>query len=889
MPLNPGVRLGPYEIVAPLGAGGMGEVYRATDSNLKRPVAIKVLPSSVALDADRLARFQREAEVLAALNHPNIAAIYGLERTVELTALVMELVEGEDLSAQIARAPIPLTDALHIAKQIADAVEAAHEQGIIHRDLKPQNIKVRADGTVKVLDFGLAKAMDPTVSSAAAEAMNSPTLTNRATQMGVILGTAAYMAPEQAKGKPVDKRADIWAFGVVLHEMLTGERLFTADTVPETLALVMTQPIDLGSLPPSTPRRVRDLIARCLEKDPKKRLRDIGEARIRLEEVINRTAEDPTSPAAAGTAAAPAASRTRQRIAWGAAVGGALLAVAAGTWALLPRPAPLETRLDVTTPSTTDTISFAISPDGRQLVFVASDTNGRPQLWLRPLDRAAPQPLTGTEGATFPFWSPDSRSVAFFTGSTLKRLELGGGLPQAIASSAYGGRGGTWSTEGGILIGQTNGSLLHVSPNGGTPETVTKLATGQASHRWPQFLPGGRRFLFCSPVAMGAPGGLYLGTLDSTDVKKIADVDTGVQFLAPDWLFFLRQDVLVAQHVDLARGELIAGFKSVADHVTANPALMVGAFSVSQNGSIVYRTGKGLESQFTWFDRSGKIVGAIGAADPNGLLQPMLSPVDRRVVGYRTIQGNTDLWLFDAGRMTPLTFDAGREIYPVWSPDGSRITFSKDLNGSLSLYQKSAQGGSEEELLLTAPPDSSLAPFAWSPDGRFLIYGDRNPVTGSDLWVLPRDGKRQPSVFVNSKFDERQAQFSPDGKWVAYASDASKQFEVYLRPFPASGGQHTVSTAGGISPRWRRDGAELYYIAADGQLMAVSVTTTGKTPELGAPVALFSPRIVSGGTLPIGVAWQYDVAPDGRFLINVIVGDAVTAPITVIQNWAPKK
>ena len=887
MTLPAGTRLGPYEVTAQIGAGGMGEVYRATDSNLKRLVAIKVLPTLMAGDADRLARFQREAEVLAALNHPNIAAIYGLEKTTQLTALVMELVEGEDLSAIIARsspgstgAGLQLSDTLPIARQIADALEAAHEQGIIHRDLKPQNIKVRADGAVKVLDFGLAKAMDP--ASSGGETLNSPTLTARATQMGVILGTAAYMAPEQAKGKSVDRRADIWAFGVVLHEMLTGRQLFLAETIPETLAHVMTRQVDLSTLPAMTPRRVCDLIARCLEKDPRKRLRDIGEARLILEDpaLLALEAAPVSSPIAPARPAAP----LRQRaLPWAVAAAATLAAL----WQWSPwrsEVMPPETRLEIATPATDDPTAFAISPDGRLLAFVSA-AGGQSQLWLRPLDQTTPRALAGTEGATYPFWSPDSRSVAFFAGAILKRLDIAGGLPQTLARAPIAVRGGTWNADGVILFGSTSGPLLRVSGET-APTEITKLATDQSSHLSPYFLPGGRQFLF---FARGAANGLYLGSLDSPDIRRIASADTGAQFVAPDWVLFLRQGTLTAQRVDLGRGELTGEPVAVADQVAFDASRWTGAFSVSSAGAIFYRSGRSRESQLTWFDRAGKVVGTIGAPDAFALLQPMLSPDGRRVAAYRTTQGNIDVWLFDSGRETRLTSDPGRDLYPAWSSDGTRIVFSKDLKGQLALFQKSSLGGGAEELLL-ASSGNALAPHDWSADGRFLLYLERGPVTNSDLWVLPLDGKQTPSVVANTKFEERSSQFSPDGRWVAYSSDESGRSQIYLRPLPASSGQFPVSTSGGITPRWRQDGKELYYIAPDGTLMAVSIAAgTAGAPQLGPPVALFRPNIVFGGTMTVGINWQYDVAPDGRFLINVIVGDAVTAPITVIQHWQIKK
>ena len=907
MSLPSGTRIGSYEIVAAIGAGGMGEVFRARDTKLNRDVAIKVLPAAFGDDPERLARFTREAQTLASLNHPNIATIYGIEEiassaasadllamtggalpgdggvatrgTGASRALVMELVEGEDLSVHIARGPIPIAEALPIARQIAEALEAAHEQGIVHRDLKPANIKVRTDGTVKVLDFGLAKAMDGGGATNSALSQ-SPTMSRHMTEMGMIIGTAAYMSPEQAKGKTVDKRTDIWAFGVVLHEMLTGNRLFAAEDVSETLAAVLTRDVGITSLPEAMPSRLRALVRDCLVRDSKQRLRDIGEARRVLDRIINGAPDDVIAPVAASAPGAPSWKRAAP---WVMALVSTVALVASllmwAPWRAVPL--PFETRLDINTPPTEDPSSFAISPDGRRMVFVAPAPGG-PSLWLRELNQTTAQVLPGTEDASYPFWSPDSRSVAFFTSTELKRLDIGAGLPQTLVDRA-GGRGGSWGTEGIILIGTNSGPLSKVSASGGATSDATKATLAQGGHRWPHFLPGGRQFLFHT---QGENSVLYLGSLDSLDSKRLAPAESGAQFVAPDWVFFLRQGVLTAQHIDLKRGELTGEPVSIAEHVAFDGNRSKGAFSVSHEGSIAYRTGAFSASQFSWFDRSGKVVGTLGSSDRNGLSQPTLSPDGRRVAAARAMQGDPDLWLFEAGRETRFTFEGGR--YPLWSPDGGRIAFA-DM-GSASLKQKSSTGGGAEELLL-ASSGGAIAPYSWSPDGRFLIYSRRDPVTAGDLWVLPLDGKQKPSVFVNSKFEERLAQFSPDGRWVAYTSDESGRNEVYLRPFPASSGQFPVSILGGTAPRWRKDGKELFYIAPDGRLMAVTVglTTTGRTPAMGAPVALFQPHILGGGAAVVGVMWQYDVAPDGRFLINVPVGDAATAPITVIQNWNPKK
>jgi Tol biopolymer transport system component len=485
----------------------------------------------------------------------------------------------------------------------------------------------------------------------------------------------------------------------------------------------------------------------------------------------------------------------------------------------------------------------------------------------------------------YPFWSPDSQSVGFFTSTQLRRLDIGNGLLQTITNAPNGGRGGTWSEQDVILFGAQSGPLVRVPATGGASATVTTFTPGQNSHRFPHFLPGGRQFVF---YAMGAPAGIHLGSLDSPATKRLASADTSAEFVLPNWLLFLRQGTLVARRLDLALGELTGDQVSVADQVSFNPNFSVGAFSVSSTGSIAYRTGNTATTQLTWVDTSGKTVGTLGEPDANGLLCPTLSPDQRRVVAYRSVDNNVDLWLFEAGRMRRLTSDPGRDAYPVWSPNGDRIVFAKDAKGSLSLYQKASSGG-PEELLLESPSGRNLTPQSWSRDGKYLLYLERDPARGGDLWVLPMDGKQKKSVFVNSGAEERAAQFSPDGRWVAYSSDESNRTEIYVRPFPPSSGQWTVSTMGGVTPRWRDDGKELYYIAPDGMLMAVSVAATGTAPEMGTPRALFPAHAAFGGANIVGITWQYDVGKDGRFLINVLTGEGRPAPITVIQHWTPKK
>ena len=907
MALPPGTRLGPYEVTAQIGVGGMGEVYRATDTNLKRAVAIKVLPESVAGDAERLARFQREAEVLASLNHPNIAAIYGLERSGGTTALVMELVEGPTLADRIAQGAIPIDDALPIARQMAEALEAAHEQGIIHRDLKPANVKVRPDGMVKVLDFGLAKAMEPAPGSSPNMSM-SPTITTPAmTQAGMILGTAAYMSPEQARGKLVDKRADIWAFGCVLFEMLTGRRAFAGDEVSDTLASVLAREPDWALLPPSVPPVLGAYLRRCLQKDLRQRIHDIADVRLALEGAFEAAAgdagsqqPDPGSVQQQTDAAVAAVRRVlarsmRRRVAL--AVAAALIVGAsagAAVWsAMRPAPPPLlpETRTDVVTPDTADPISFALSPDGRQIVFVASG-DGASRLWLRSLTATAAQPLAGTEGAAYPFWSPDSRSVGFFAETRLKRLDIAGGTPQTLATAVA--RGGTWNADGAILFAPSAlGPLFRVPALGGQAVALTTLDGQVRSQQFPFFLPDGRQFLF---YAQGTPEtrGIYLGSLDSADMRRLTPADTAGVYLPSGWLLWVRAGTVVAQRLDLERKALTGELVTLADQVAeANSA--ASAVSVSAAGLVAYRTGgANRRQQLAWFDRSGKSLGMMGAPDENELIAPSVSPDGRRVAVTRNVQGNLDIWLLDGTRTSRFTFDAGVDRFPIWSSDGSWIVFDSNRKVHRDLYQKPSSGGSAEDLLVESPQNKVATD--WSADGRFILYQSIDPQTNWDLWVLPLDGDRKPWMFLKTSFDERNGQFSPDRRWVAYMSNESGRQEIYIRPFAApaasgaaanpAAGQWQVSTAGGIFPRWRPDGKELYYIGPNGEMMAAPITAAGTALAPGAPVSLFPTRIVGGGVIRFE-SRQYDVTRDGRFLINTVL-DADAAPITLLQNWNPE-
>ena len=853
-----GDTLGPYRVVDKLGEGGMGQVFRARDTKLNREVALKALPDSFARDPDRLARFTREAQTLASLNHPHIAAIYGLEDGPSagagqdgVRALVMELVEGEDLSQRIARGPIPIDEALPIAKQIAEALEAAHGQGIVHRDLKPANIKVRPDGTVKVLDFGLAKALDEPQGSLPQELWNFPTTTSPGmTMRGMILGTAAYMAPEQARGKAVDGRADIWAFGVVLFEMLTGVRPFRGGDVTDTMVSVISKEPDWRVVPAATPAALRRLLTRCLKKDPRARLQAIGDARVQIDELLSGAPDDASN----ATMAPAASSASRSGLPWivAAAALTGLVATAPPIVRHLREAPPLvlpEVRVEITTPATDAPLQFALSPDGRALAFVASG-DGPPRLWLRPLDQAEARPLVGTEGATALFWSPDSRAIGFFANGRLLRLDLAGGAPRVLAGNAGALAGGSWSPDGTILFGHAaEGSLWRVMASGGEPVQVTQNSSRvQLGHRSPHFLPDGRHFLFYMPGPPEQAEGIYLGSLDGGAPARLTAAESGGAFLPPDLVAFVRQGTLVARRLDLAGRVLTGDPITIADGVGVDQFAR-GGFAASAASVIAYRAGGGASRRLTWLDRTGKAVGAAGEPDGTDLRFPEFSPDGRRVAMRRTVQGNTDIWLLDLvrGGLTRLTFDAAADLNAVWSADGTRIAFNRRLN---ALYVKPSNGLGAETLVADSPDNKVLQD--WSRDGRWMVYYDLHQTNGRDLWAMDTGSPDHPRrAIANTPAEEVLAALSPDAQWVAYQTNESGRFEVVVQPFPDGGGKWQVSMAGGVAPRWRADGKELYFLAPDATLMALPVTT-GSSFEAGAPVALFPTRVIDGGTIMAG-------------------------------------
>ncbi|HTW22927.1 MAG TPA: protein kinase [Candidatus Baltobacteraceae bacterium] len=903
MALASGSKFGPYDIVQPLGAGGMGEVYRARDSKLGRDVALKVLPDIFARDFERMARFAREAKVLAALDHSNIASIYGLEDSGNTHALVMQLAEGPTLADRIAQGPIPLEDALRIAKQICEALEYAHEKGIVHRDLKPANIKVAADGTVKVLDFGLAKAMDTEMTPQ--DISNSPTLSRMATQAGVLLGTAAYMSPEQAKGKSVDRRADIWAFGCVLYEMLTGKMAFPGETVTDTLAAVIRADPDWSQLPRATPTPVQTLLQRCLQKDPKQRIQAIGDARISIDEILSGAAE----AAQVRGATVPV---WRSVMPWSVA---ALLFIALASLAFVyfgetrTAPAgPVRFTIPLSQAKTsTLTIPFGVSPDGRQLAFEAEGTDGRYGLWIRSLDSLEAHPLSGAEfssnDVSISFWSPDSRYIAFSDSGELKKVDVSGGPPQTLCGITGILLGGAWNSDGVIVFATARGGptgLMQVSDNGGTATPVTSVDSSRKEtfHGFPVFLPDGRHFLYLRGSDAPENSGIYVGSLDAKPSEQSLNrlwANTSQPAYVPPsdgrpgYILFVRDRVLVAQPFDARRLEPTGEPVPLAEQLGSFQRY--GYFSASTNGVVVYRTGLGGISHLTWFDRQGRVLGTAG--DPGAYDTISLSPDGTRAVVSRSDDPSNPstetLWLvdFSRGTSTRFTFGSSSAILGAWSPDGSRIIYGSRSAGEYDLYQKLASGVTGEDVLLKSTDDKWLTD--WSRDGRFLLYqstGQAAKGAKEDLWVLPLDGDKTPFLFEGTGSSSDNGHFSPDGHLIAYSSDESGRNEVYVRTFsPATaatsgntGGKWLISTTGGNEPRWRGDGKELYYIAPDGMLMAVDISES-PVFRAGVPKALFQSPPYSGYVSEN----HWDVTRDGqRFLF---AEQNIQAPFTVVLNW----
>jgi len=906
--LTPGTRIGSYEITAQIGVGGMGEVYRATDTNLARQVAIKVLPEAVAADAERLARFDREAKTLAVLNHPNIAAIYGLERSAGTTALVMELVEGPTLADRIAQGPIPVDEALAIAKQIAEALEAAHEQGIIHRDLKPANVKVRQDGTVKVLDFGLAKAMEPTGAMSPAGSM-SPTITTPAiTQAGLILGTAAYMSPEQARGKPVDRRADIWAFGCVLYEMLAGTRAFEDEDVSTTLSKVLQRDPDFEALPATVPPAVRQTLRTCLRKDARQRASDIHDVRLAMEGAFNAEAD-----ASQAAAVEPPRLWQRPRVAGALLAGAVVLALVVGavaSWLVTPAPAPLDVMRFVIAPpaqapllNSPNLRDLAITRDGRQVIYVGRGPDG-PALYSRAVDQLEGAPIRGADLARSPFVSPDGQWVGFLDVSQrrLQKVSILGGPPLLLYEVSSGAIiDPRWMADGHIIFGEVLGpdaGLSRVGESGGEIERLTEPDAGER-HLWPFALPGGKTVLFTAVTLAGGGGQatrwsqataqLMVLTLDTGEIKTLDLAGTSPHYVRTGHLLYATADnTLRAVPFDADRLEVTG---SPVPVVEALPVGDSGAadFDASDDGRLVYVSGTATAETprlLVWVDREGHEEAI--EAPPRPYFSPKISPDGTRIA-VEVRDDNTDIWVQDLRRGTQsrLTFDPAVDRFPLWTPDGERIAFSSAREATrYSAFWKEASGTGQVERIGT-DPDRRLDVWSWTPDGRTLLLNE----AGNDIGfvTLDGDGMRQP-LLDDPGYSEGTPEISPDGRWMAYRSNESGQFQIYVRPYPdVTGGKWQVSTAGGQYPGWSRDGRELFYRSLDGAaLMGVTVDDTATAFSASIPrVVLETPYVYSRGD---GRNW--DVTADGKrflFLKDAVRStDEAEAPeetITVVLNW----
>ncbi len=884
MPLPAGTRLGPYEIVAPLGAGGMGEVYRARDSRLGREVAVKVLPADVASHPERLKRFEKEARAASALNHPNLVTIHDIGNSVGVEYIAMELVEGRTLREMLADGPLTPRTLLSVGAQVADGLARAHAAGIVHRDLKPENVMVTRDGFAKILDFGLAKLAEV---EGPDHTTKAPTVSG-ATEPGTVMGTIAYMSPEQALARPVDFRSDQFSLGSILYEMAAGRRAFSRDSAPETMtAIIRTEPEPLASLAPLTPTPLRWIVERCLAKNPEDRYastrdlaRDLATVRDRLSEASSGV---PAVSVPAGLAPARA-SRTRRALPW--VVAGLLAAGLVWKWSSRSAPpsaaaAPMRVsigfRRGVTLSESDIESHSSISPDGRWIVFVGSSSE-KERLYLRPLDSLEAVPLPGTEGGISPFWSPDSRYVGFFADGKLQKIAVSGGPPQAICEAGIEALP-SWGSSGQILfiqIGMQNSGLWAVDANGGEPRRVRAVdfAHGEKALVWPFFLPDGRRYLFVTIVEnrdrMHLP--LRVGSLDSTETTTVGDVSSRVE-LASGNLLSVREGVLLAQLFDTRTLRTGGEAVTLAEHVYQFNGPLMAAFSASRTGVVVYEPST-RPSRLTWVDRTGRELEALPLT---GVILHIRIGPDSRTLALSIDdekKGSSDIWTYDFQRRLPsrATLDPRDEKAPVWSADGRSILFRGDWVGPPDVYRVSVGSPEGAAPLVVRPGVQS--PEDVSPDGRFLVFTEWSRRTNGDLWLVPLTGDGQAVALTQTPFDEKGARFSPDGRWLAYYSNESGSREVYLRPVTGSGERIRVSSNGGTMPRWRRDGRELFYLAPDGAVMAVPIAP-GVRPQPGVGSALFRVE---------GVLRDYDVAADGqRFVVDVAEPDP--APIRVLANW----
>jgi Tol biopolymer transport system component len=891
MPIAPGAKFGPYEILSPAGVGGMGEVYKARDTRLDRTVAIKVLTSNLASDATFRERFDREARTVSSLQHPHICVLHDIGEQEGVNFLVMEYLEGETLADRLAKGPLPAEQVLRYATEIADALDRAHQAGIVHRDLKPGNVMLTKAGA-KVLDFGLAKGGAPAMAASAMTAM--VTQTKPLTAEGSIVGTFQYMAPETLEGREADARSDIFSFGALVYEMLTGKRAFSGKTQASVIAAVLaSEPAPISSVQPMTPPALDRLVRTCLSKDPDERFHSAHDLVLQLRWIADAGSQ-------AGIPAPVVVKRKyRERIAWALAslMSLAAIAFAVGFWLRTPQPG-IAVRAAVMPPKDQvyDAFSFALSPDGKRLVFVATDArNGKSQLWVRPLNAASAQELTGTEDAEFPFWSPDSKSIGFFAQGKLRRIDAGGGPVLALAD-APGGRGGSWSSTGVIIFSRTyTGEGLYRVPETGGPAseaTAFGKTRGEDSHRFPFFLPDGQHFLFyISSVATPSGSkegdtvaGVYLGDLKSTTYKYLLHTDSNAQF-GNGYMFYLQQQNLMAQPFNPSRGEVTAPPVPVAQHVRYNSDRWVGAFSVSSQGVLSYLAGEQALRQLQWFSRDGKPVGVVGT--PGVLGHPALSPDGHKVAVSLdpASSANRDIWIYELerGNATRLTFNDAADNIPIWSSDGSRVAYANDRNGYDEIYVRASTGLGDEELLTPSDKqhDSSKQPSDWTPDGRSMLYTNFGSGLPPKLWIHDTTTGKGDYPLLKTNSSEAEGKFSPDGHWLSYTSEETGRPEIYVVPYPGLNGKWQVSTTGGSQARWRKDGKEIVFVTPEGNLMSAAVSIVGNSFRVEAPKLLFATKIMDATRS----YWQYDMTGDAqKFLINTRMEQA-KEPITLYANW----
>ncbi len=902
MSLSSGTRLGPYEILSPLGAGGMGEVYRARDTRLERTVAVKVLPSHMSASAEIRQRFEREARTISQLSHPHICALYDVGREGETEYLVMEYLEGETLSDRLGRGALALEQTLRYGTEIADALDKAHRQGIVHRDLKPGNVMITKSG-VKLLDFGLAKAMAPAAPQSGLTAL--PTAVGTAanlTEAGTILGTFQYMAPEQLEGREADGRSDIFAFGAVLYEMATGRKAFSGASQASLIgAILHTEPAPISTIQSASPPALDRVVKKCLAKEPEDRWQSAADLGSELKWIGE-------SSQAGAAAVGPSKRRARGgRLGW--IVAGALaFAFAAGAAYVLPRlhrkaGSAGEVRFTLEPPSGmtfwdagADT-DFAIAPDGRQFAFVAVNAGGRNQLCLRPLDAIAARPLPGTEGARWPFFSPDGLSIGFFADNRLKTLSLAGGSPQSITEGSGDMRGAAWRPDGSILFGHVGRGLMRVSAAGGEPTVALPVdaARKEFSIGWPTFLPDGRKFIYQSLTEDTAERGIYLTSFDAKNRMRILDSISKGAWVEPGYLLFMRGTALLAQRLEPDPPRLTGEPALVADGLPVNPVPGSAPFTAA-GSTILYRSGGGAPgTRLVWFDRAGRRLAEVGpeAAD----ISVSLSPDGTRAAVARVNdpsqplggEPTVNVWVVDLvrGISTRVTLDpVNGDENPTWSPDGRRLAFATHVKGARAdIFVKDAGGGGAPEPMLLGRQNAH--PIDWSADGQFLLVQSVNEAGRVGLSSIPLTGEHKPQPFLGGDFDQAQGQFSPDGRFVAYVSNESGRPEVYVRPFPKGEEKWQISSSGGVSPRWRRDGRELLYVAPDGAITAVAVRL-GPRFSASPPVSLFRTTIRPVNFNFYGGAAPYDVSRDGnRFLVNTVEKPGSVAPLRAILNWQP--